>query len=217
MIWMGVVAVLAAISTVNVVIGSCARICEGMAQLGLIPAVFKKRNFRNMPYAGIILMTLGLCAVLIITQAEDSEGLLLLILTGCSFWMIAYIIAHVNMLVMRRRMPDAPRSFKLPLGPVLPIVGILGMLWMILNIYPDPDFQAIIWRTVGIALVLLAIYGVLWIKLKMKGPLFRPMSVDEIMKIQEAADAEQEAHWQARIAAAGGSSKGDGSDTDKSS
>ena len=217
MIWMGVVAILAAISTVNVVIGSCARICEGMAQMGLLPAIFKKRNFRNMPYAGIILMSIGLCLVLAITQAEDALGLIVLILTGCTFWMVAYIIAHVNMLVMRWRMPDAPRSFKLPLGPVLPVVGVIGMLWMILTIDPDLEFRIMIWRTVVIALVLLTIYGILWIKLKVKRPMFKAMPVDEIMKIQEAAEAEQEAHWQARMAARAGVSKGDGSDTGSSS
>jgi len=197
-IWMGIVAILAAISTVNVVIGSCARIMEGMGQMKLVPAVFKRRNARNAPFAGILLMCAGLITVLAVTKANDAEGLIVLILTGCTFWMVAYIIAHVNMLVMRKRMPDAPRSFKMPLGPVLPILGMLGMIWMILTIDPDPNFRFIIWRTVIIALVLLTIYGVLWLKLKEKRPLFKPMSVEEIMEVQEAADAEQAAFFQAR-------------------
>ena len=196
MIWMGVVAILAAISTVNVVIGACARIMEGMGQMGLVPEVFKKRNSRNMPWAGIVLMSAGLCTVLAITKAEDAEGLIVLILTGCTFWMVAYIIAHVNMLVMRKRMPDAPRSFKMPLGPVLPIVGVVGMLWMILTIDPDPEFRMVIWRTVIIALVLLTIYGILWLKLKLKRPLFLAMPVEEILELQSKAEAEQAAHLQ---------------------
>jgi len=201
MIWMGIVAILAAVSTVNVVIGSCARIMEGMAQMNLVPAVFKKRNFRNMPFAGILLMCGGLITVLAVTQANDAAGLITLILTGCTFWMIAYIIAHVNNMVMRVRMPDADRSFKLPLGPVLPIIGIAGMIWMMLTIDPDPNFRATIYRTVIIALVLLLIYGILWLKLKVKRPMFKPMSVDEIMAVQDQADAEQEAHIRNIIAA----------------
>ena len=199
-VWMGVVAILAAISTVNVVIGSCARICEGMGQMGLLPAIFKKRNSRNMPFAGILLMSAGLCTVLAVAKASDAGGLIVLILTGCTFWMVAYIMGHINNLVLRRRMPDAPRSFKLPLGPVLPIVGVIGMVWMILTIDPDPDFRMTIWRTVIIALVLLSIYGILWLKLKEKRPFFKPVPVDEIMGMQKAAEDEVRAAMEARAA-----------------
>jgi amino acid transporter len=199
-IWMGIVAILAAISTVNVVIGSCARILEGMGKMGLIPAIFKKRNTRNAPYAGILLMSGGLITVLAVAKAADAEGLIVLILTGCTFWMVAYVIGHINNMVMRHRMPDAPRSFKLPLGPVLPVVGIVGMIWMILTIDPDPDFRMTIWRTVLIALVLLAIYGIIWIKLKVKRPFFKPMPVEEILAMEEASEAEQRAEWEAKAA-----------------
>ena len=199
-IWMGIVAILAAISTVNVVIGGVARIMEGMAQMGLVPAVFAKRNSRGMPYAGIIIMMCGLIAVLSIFQAADAEGLIVLILTGCTFWMVAYVIAHLNVLVMRKRMPDAPRSFKLPLGPTIPLVGMLGMLWMIYNIDPDPEFRMVILRTVGIALIIYAAYGVIWIKLKLKRPLFKPMPVEEVMRIQEKYEKINEIIMKERMA-----------------
>jgi len=173
---------------------------EGMSQMGLVPAIFKKRNFRNMPYAGILLMSAGLIAVLSIYKAEDAEGLIVLILTGCTFWMVAYIIAHVNMLVMRARMPDAPRSFKMPLGPVLPVIGIIGMFWMILTIDPDPEFRMMIWRTVVICLIILAVYGIIWIRVKVKRPLFKPMPVEEILEVQAQAEADQRAHMEAILA-----------------
>ena len=213
MIWMGIVAVLAAISTVNVVIGACARIMEGLGQMGLVPEVFKKRNSHNAPYGGIILMSAGLCTVLAVTQASDAEGLIVLILTGCTFWMVAYVIAHVNNLVMRKRMPDAERSFKMPLGPVLPIIGIIGMVWMILTIDPDPEFRFIIWRTVVIALICLAIYGIIWVKVKLKRPLFKAMPVDEIMAIQNAAEAEHNARFNPELAAAAGGGQTGGGDS----
>ena len=200
-IWMGIVAILAGVTTVNVVLGACARICEGMAKANLIPAFFKKRNMRNAPYPGILLMSAGLIVVLAVAKADDALGLILLILTGCTFWMAAYIIAHINNLVLRYRLPDAPRSFKLPLGPVLPIIGSVGMVWMIVTIDPDPEFRMMIWRTVIIVFVLLVIYGILWLKLKVKRPLFKPMPVEEILALEAAADAEQEAEWAAKLAA----------------
>jgi amino acid transporter len=181
-----------------------------MGQMNLLPAIFKKRTSRNAPFAGILLMSIGLCTVLAVTRAKDAEGLIVLIMTGCTFWMVAYIIAHVNMLVMRGRMPNAERPFKVPLGPVLPIIGIIGMFWMILNIDPDPEFRFIIWRTVVIALALLAVYGVIRVKFYVKRPPFKPMPVDEIMAMEAAADAEREAFLKARQAAKSGGSGGSG-------
>lgn len=218
MVWMGIVAILAAISTVNTVIGSCARICEGLAKMDLLPAIFKKRNFRNAPYAGIILMSGGLCTVLAITKASDAAGLIVLILTGCTFWMFAYVIGHINVLVMRKRMPNAQTSFRLPLGPVLPVLGIAGMIWMILTVDPDPDFRFIIYRTVVIALILLSGYGIIWIKIRLNRPLFKPMPVDEMLAMEAAANLEQAAALDSKIASKAGavSSSGSASVTDNS-
>ena len=210
-VWMGIVAILAAVSTVNVVIGAVSRIMEGMAQTGLVPAIFAKRNSRNMPFAGIILMMSGLILVLCIFQAADAEGLIILILTGCTFWMISFVISHINVLVLRKRMPDAPRSFRLPFGPVIPVVGIIGMVWMIVNIDPDPDFRMTVWRTVIIAMIIYVAYSVLWIKLKMKRPLFHTLPVEEIMGIQKEYEDINEANVQARMAEKAGVSAGGGS------
>ena len=127
--------------------------------------------------------------------------------------MVAYVIAHINVLVMRKRMPKAPRSFKLPLGPTIPIIGMLGMLWMIITIDPDPEFRMMIWRVVVVALVVYAAYGIIWIKLKLKRPLFKPMPVDEVMKIQEEYEAKNAAEYDAMMAAKAGASKGGGSGT----
>ena len=52
--------------------------------------------------------------------------------------MVSYIFVHIDVLVLRHRLPKAPRSFKVPLGPVLPIVGIAGTVFMICNISTDP-------------------------------------------------------------------------------
>ena len=53
-----------------------------------------------------------------------------LILVGSVFWMISYVLAHMDVLILRRRLPKAPRSFKVPFGPVLPIVGIAGIIYI---------------------------------------------------------------------------------------
>jgi hypothetical protein len=81
---------------------------------------------------------------------------------------------------------------------------------MILNIDPDPEFRFMIWRTVIIALVCLTVYGILWMKFKVKRPPFLPMPVDEIMAMQAKAEEEQRIAWEARLAAKDAATKGGG-------
>lgn len=50
---------------------------------------------------------------------------------------LSFIISHINLLVLRRRLPKAPRTFKVPLGPIIPLVGIVGMVYMVANISTD--------------------------------------------------------------------------------
>ena len=47
--------------------------------------------------------------------------------------MASYIFAHIDVLVLRKRLPKAPRNFKVPFGPVLPLIGIVGTAYILLS------------------------------------------------------------------------------------
>ena len=59
-------------------------------------------------------------------------------------------------------------SFKVLFGPVLPIVGIAGIIYMILNISTDSVERNMIWLVTGITFAILVVYSFFWIKFKMK-------------------------------------------------
>ena len=91
---------------------------------------------------------------------------------------------HLDVLVLRKRLPKAPRTFKIPFGPLIPIIGILGNAYMIYHIDPDWAVRQRIYTIFLVTLALLSVYAVVWIKCVMKRPLFRPYQIKEIMAME---------------------------------
>ena len=182
-IWMAIVSIFAVVSTVNSVISSLSYICAGMAKIGLFPSAFQKKNKYGAPYVGILLIG-GLMIVINATGLSTTSQLSTLILIGCVFWMAAYAIASLEVLIFRRKMPKAPRTFKVPFGPVLPILGIAGNVFMMYNIASDGATRALIYKVVLIIFAALAVYAVIWIKKVMKLPLFKSLPVEQVMAME---------------------------------
>lgn len=181
--WMIIVSVFAVVSTVNSVMSSLPYICAGMAKINLLPAVFQKRNKKGAPYVGILSVG-GVMIIINATGLSTSDQLSFMILIGCVFWMIAYIISNLNVLILRKRMPKVPRTFKVPLGPVMPILGIVGNAFMIWNIDGDPATKMRIYLICFTVFILLSIYAVVWIRKVMKRELFKPVEMKEIMAME---------------------------------
>ena len=53
------------------------------------------------------------------------------------------------MIVLRRRAPDLPRSFKVPLYPVTPILSVAGALAIIYTLRPITIYVFLIWVAVA--------------------------------------------------------------------
>ncbi len=182
-IWMAIVSILAVTSSINTIIASLAYICVGMAKIKLLPSIFMKTNKKGAPYVGILSIG-GSMMIIIATGLSTTDELSFLILTGCLFWMITYVIAHIDVLILRKRMPQVPRTFKVPFGPIIPIVGISGLIWMIYNIAFDPSVRNSIYKTTITIFTILAVFSVIWIKKVMKVKLFKPFAVKEVMAME---------------------------------
>ena len=184
-LWMILVSVFAVISTVNSAISFLSYMCAGMAKISLMPSVFLKKNKRGAYYVGILMI--GTIMILVnATGLSTSDSLSFMILVAIVFWMVSYVIADINVLIFRRRLPKAPRTFKVPFGPVIPAIAIVGNLFMIWNIDGDPAARNLIFTIDGIVFVVLSIYAVLWCKIKLKRPLFKPIPVHEVMAMEHS-------------------------------
>ncbi len=182
-LWMILVSVFAVISTVNSAISFLSYMCAGMAKINLMPEFFLKTNRRGAYYVGILMI--GVIMILVnITGLSTSDSLSFMILVAIVFWMVSYVIANINVLLFRKRLPKAPRTFKVPFGPVIPIIGIVGNVFMILNIDGDPTVRRQIFMIDGVIFVLLAVYSLIWCRTKLKRPLFKPLPIHEVMAME---------------------------------
>ena len=50
---------------------------------------------------------------------------------------------------MRKKMPDAPRAFRTPLVPFVPIAGVLVCLFMMVFLPLDTWIRLIVWMMIG--------------------------------------------------------------------
>lgn len=166
-IWMTFVAALAVVSTQNSTVNGLAGICQGMAKMNMMPRIFAKTNKHGVPFFGVIFVSVFIFVFAALSDGS-SEAISFLILVGSVFWMISYIFAHLDVLILRHRLPKAPRSFKVPCGPLFPCIGIAGTVYMILNISTDPTERMMIWLVTGITFLILGIYSFFWIRIKMK-------------------------------------------------
>lgn len=121
------------------------RILFAMSRDGMIPAVFHKVNPRTLtpiPNTIIVAVVISLLAGFIpinFLAEMTSVGTL-----------VAFVTVSIGVIVLRRRHPDLPRSFKVPFYPVTPILSVLGCLWIIYNLRVVTLYVFVIWCAVAI-------------------------------------------------------------------
>lgn len=184
-IWMAFVAALAVISSQNSGIQGLSSICQGMAKMNMMPQCFGKTNKNGVPYIGVWFISIAIMAFAVISNGS-TDAISFMILVGSVFWMISYILAHVDVLILRRRLSKAPRSFKSPGGGLLQIIGILGTVYMVLNISTDPAERNAIWLITIVVFAILAVYAFFWIRYKMKMPVFKSVPLEKVMAMENS-------------------------------
>lgn len=63
--------------------------------------------------------------------------------------LFAFILVCIGIIVMRKQMPDAPRAFKTPLVPLIPILGVATCFFMMAFLPLDTWIRLIVWMIIG--------------------------------------------------------------------
>jgi APA family basic amino acid/polyamine antiporter len=123
------------------------RIFYAMARDGLLPAVFGKVHPRfRTPYVTTILT--GLVAATI--AGFFPIGLLgELVSIGT---LLAFVIVSAGIIVLRYTNPNAPRPFRTPMVPLVPILGVLTCGYLMFGLPGDTWLRLIIWMVIGLVL-----------------------------------------------------------------
>lgn len=180
---MALLTMLAAISTINASFAAVPRMFYGLARQGLLPKAFQyiHPKFRT-PTFGIIFVFLLFSLPLFIVESSINV-ITTLLLSASVTWLISYIIAQIDVIILRKRYPEINRPFKSPFAPITQIIGIAFCIYMIVTVHPDPSMKTTIYSISFSLLLCIAIYAFVWLKYK-KLPLFTPMDLDEMKKLK---------------------------------
>ncbi|MGN7787166.1 amino acid permease [Niabella sp. 22666] len=145
-----IVAILAGyMSVILVMLMGQSRVFYSMSRDGLVPKIFSKVHptYRTPSKNNLVFMLLvSLFAAFIparIVGEMTSIGTL-----------FAFILVCIGIIVMRKALPDAPRAFKTPLVPLVPILGVITCLYMMIALPPDTWIRLILWMIIGMDIYL---------------------------------------------------------------
>ncbi|WP_018656548.1 amino acid permease [Actinomadura flavalba] len=139
-------AVIAIASVVLTVMYGQTRILFAMSRDGLIPKVFQKVSRRTqVPVANTLLVALFISvlgAVIPLGELADATSI------GTLF---AFMLVNFGVLVLRRTRPDMPRSFRTPLFPLTPILGVVFCIYLMANLRGVTWIVFLLWNVAGFA------------------------------------------------------------------
>jgi len=144
------VAILAGLTTVILVmlLGQ-SRIFYAMAEDGLLPAFFKKIHPRfRTPFVSTLLIT---AAAMLIAGFFPVSILGELTVMGA---LIAFAMVCLGVLILRYKQPKIKRPFKVPLFPLIPILGVVASLGQMVFFSGTTWVQTVIWMVLGVAIYL---------------------------------------------------------------
>ncbi|WP_028935510.1 amino acid permease [Pseudonocardia spinosispora] len=145
-------AVVSIFSVTLVVMYGQTRILFAMGRDGLIPERFHKVNPRTVtPVQNTVIVTVavGLLAGLLpinFLSEMTSVGTL-----------VAFLVVSIGVIILRSTAPDLPRGFKVPGYPVVPVLSILGCIWIIFSLRAITIVAFVGW--VAVALLWYFAYG----------------------------------------------------------
>jgi basic amino acid/polyamine antiporter, APA family len=127
------------------------RIWYAISRDGLLPRWFAKTNRQHAPYRPTWIVGVVSAGIAGLTPIADAAELVNIGI------LLAFIVVSAAVIVLRYRSPDIERTFRTPLMPVLPLVGIGFSIWLISKLEAVTFIRFIVWFVLG--LIVYAAYG----------------------------------------------------------
>ena len=172
---MSTITILASFTTANSQLAALPRMFYGLARQGQLPKDFGYVHPKyRVPIYGTItcFLLMFVCTIYICAQGGTAEIMNMFINIVCVAWLGCYILAMVDVLVLRKRYPDFPRLFKVPAPKVTFTIGIIGSIYAIYTI-SDYILFTLAW------LAVVVIFIIVWNKAHKK-------PINEVTKLEDA-------------------------------
>jgi len=178
---MAFIVITAAASSFSTGIASISRMLYGMSKNNQLPGIFGiiHPKFKT-PWFSIIFQC-GLAISVYLIFQNSQNVVILLIISSAALWLLVYIMAHIDLIKLRKKYPEFHRPYRSPLFPVFQIMGIIAMIYLIINNSPSPEMTKGVYLNAGLFLGITTLYAVVWIKYKMKKPYFEGESIERVL------------------------------------
>ncbi len=143
-----ILAILAGYSSVILVmlLGQ-SRVFFSMSKDGLLPPVFSKVHPKfKTPHKSNLLF-----AVFVSLFAAFIPARVVGEMTSIGT-LFAFVLVCIGVLVLRKTQPDAPRVFRTPMVPLVPVLGVLFCVLMMASLPLDTWLRLIAWMVIGVAI-----------------------------------------------------------------
>jgi basic amino acid/polyamine antiporter, APA family len=145
-------ALVAITSVILVIMYGQTRIFFAMCRDGLMPERLAKVNPR---YGTPAVLTLGLGGLIAVLAAFVPLGEIVeLVNIGTLF---AFVLVNIGVIVLRRTRPDMPRPYRVPLSPLVPLLGIAFAIYLMVDLPLTTWIRFVAWMALGIVIYFL--YG----------------------------------------------------------
>ena len=134
---MGAITILASFTTANSQLAALPRMFYGLARQDQLPKAFGVIHPKyRVPIWGTIVcfLLMFVCTIYICAQGGTADIMNMFINIVCVAWLGCYILAMVDVLILRKKYPDFPRLFKVPAPKITFTIGIIGSLYAIYTI-----------------------------------------------------------------------------------
>lgn len=132
-------------SVIMVTLMAQSRVFLSMSRDGLLPPFFSKINsrFRTPAHSNVLFMCVvaGLAAVVPAQMAGEMTSI------GTLF---AFTLVCAAVIILRKTMPDEKRAFRVPLVPLIPILGIVTCLCLMIFLPADTWIRLVMWMLIGL-------------------------------------------------------------------
>ena len=130
---------------------SVSRFFYATAREHALPPVFSRISMRYMtPWVACIgVFVVGYASSLVILYTRSYLTVIdMMAATEC----VIYVLSAAALVVLRKKLADTPRPFKVPFGSVIPVVAILVFAFLaVATIATDPAIG--VWMAVGLAVI----------------------------------------------------------------
>ncbi len=181
-----IIIVVLAITTTSGLISSALaaipRLLYGMAHHKQLPVIFMRLHRKwKTPWTGILFLSV-LITIPMLIFGKNPDALMMLLISAASCWLLTYIIAHIDLMVLRKKYPKHSRPFKSPMFPLVQVVGIAGMAYAFCNNAPTPELRLKVYVNTLLFIGITATFAFFWVKYKMKKGLFETEDIEQAIK-----------------------------------